>query len=96
MDEINYKYKVIIRKTEKYQKITDNIRIKLKKEGLVNESGKVKLPGVSSRILKMMKKEFVDCPVLEDNIQFIQCFICPNFQSRVTGTVLCKGNQLQK
>ncbi len=96
MDEINYKYKVIIRKTEKYQKITDNIRIKLKKEGLVNESGKVKLPGVSNRILKMMKKEFVDCPVLEDNIQFIQCFICPNFQSRVTGTVLCKGNQLQK
>jgi len=38
--------------------------------------------------------EFDDCPVLKEDIQFIQCFVCPNFQSRVMGKVLCKGDPL--
>ena len=38
--------------------------------------------------------EFVDCPVLKKEVQFIPCFVCPNFQSRVTGKVLCKGDEL--
>ena len=27
-------------------------------------------------------------------VHFIQCFVCPNFQSRVMGNVLCKGDTL--
>jgi len=42
-----------------------------------------------------MKQEYVECPVLKEDIQFVQCFICPNFQSRVMGEVLCKGDPLK-
>ena len=35
-----------------------------------------------------------NCPVLESEAHFIQCFVCPNFQSRVMGSVLCKGDKL--
>ena len=42
----------------------------------------------------VLKQEYVDCPVINDEIQFIQCFVCPNFQSRVMGNVLCKGDKL--
>jgi hypothetical protein len=49
---------------------------------------------VSPKMLKRMKQEFVDCPVLKKEVQFIPCFVCPNFQSRVTGKVLCKGDNL--
>ena len=38
--------------------------------------------GVSPKMLKRMKQEFVDCPVLKKEVQFIPCFVCPNFQSR--------------
>ena len=31
----------------------------------------------------------------EDEIHFIQCFVCTNFQSRVMGNVLCKGDALK-
>jgi len=54
----------------------------------------VKINGVSGKMLKRMKQEFVDCPVLKKEVQFIPCFICPNFLSRVTGKVLCKGDNL--
>ena len=30
----------------------------------------------------------------KEKIQFIQCFVCPNFQSRVMGKVFCKGEPL--
>ena len=64
-------------------------------EGMMDDKGKLKLKGVSPKMLKRMKQEFVDCPVLKDHIHFIQCFVCPNFQSRVTGKVLCKGDKLK-
>ena len=94
MDELEHKYNVTIKKTEQRQKLTDNIKNKLKNVGMMNEKNIIKLPGISNRILKIMKQEFVDCPVLNNNIQFIQCFICPNFQSRVMGKVLCKGEPI--
>ncbi|MFM7797275.1 MAG: hypothetical protein ACKO7N_10980, partial [Candidatus Nitrosotenuis sp.] len=58
--------------------------------------GKLKLKGVSPKMLKKMKQEYVDCPVLKGNTSFIQCFVCSNFQSRVMGKVLCKGSPLKK
>ena len=93
-DELEHKYEVEIKSTEKRQKIPDEVKVELKASGMMDDKGKLKLKGVSPKMLKRMKQEFVDCPVLEGEIQFIQCFVCPNFQSRVTGKVLCKGDAL--
>ena len=92
--ELDFKYEVEIKKTEEKQKIPKEVKEELKASGLMDEKGKLKLKGVSPKMLKRMKQEFVDCPVLEQKVQFVPCFVCPNFQSRVTGKVLCKGDKL--
>ena len=61
---------------------------------MMDEKGKLKLKGVSPKMLKKMKQEYVECPVLEGKVHFIQCFVCPNFQSRVMGKVLCRGDPI--
>ena len=94
MDELEHKFEVEIQQTEEKQKLPKEIKEELKESGMMDDKGKLKLKGVSPKMLKRMKQEYVDCPVLEDKIQFVQCFICPNFQSRVTGKVLCKGDKL--
>ena len=95
MDELEHKYEVEIQQTEKRQRLPNEIKDELKASGMMDEKGKLKLKGVSPKMLKRMKQEFVDCPVLEGQTHFIQCFVCPNFQSRVTGKVLCKGDPLK-
>lgn len=94
MDELEHKYEVEIKTTEAKQKIPDDVKNVLKESGVMDDKGKIKLKGVSPKMLKRMKQEYVDCPVLKSQIHFIQCFVCPNFQSRVTGKVLCKGDAL--
>ena len=94
MDELEHKYEVDIKQTEARQKLPQNIKDELKASGMMDDKGKLKLKGVSPKMLKRMKQELVDCPVFKEEIQFIQCFVCPNFQSRVTGKVLCKGDAL--
>jgi len=94
MEELEHKYEVEIKTTDKTQKITDPVKKELQESGMIDDKGKLKIKGVSPKMLKRMKQEYVDCPVLKSEIQFIQCFVCPNFQSRVTGKVLCKGNPL--
>jgi hypothetical protein len=94
MGELEHKYEVDIKATEERQKLQDNVKEELKESGMMDEKGKLKLKGVSPKMLKKMKHEFVECPVFKENIQFIQCFVCPNFQSRVMGKVLCKGEPL--
>ena len=94
MDELEHKYEVEIKQTEKRQRLPQEVKDELKASGMMDDKGKLKLKGVSPKMLKRMKQELVDCPVLKDEIQFIQCFVCPNFQSRVTGQVLCKGDPL--
>ena len=93
-DELERKYEVEIQTTEEKQKLSKELKAELQESGMMDEKGKLKLKGVSPKMLKRMKQEFVDCPVLEDKIQFIQCFVCPNFQSRVMGKVFCKGDPL--
>ena len=93
-DELERKYEVEIQTTEERQKLSKELKAELQESGMMDEKGKLKLKGVSPKMLKRMKQEFVDCPVLEDKIQFIQCFVCPNFQSRVMGKVFCKGDAL--
>ncbi len=94
MGELEHKYEVEIKITENRQKIPEDVKTILKESGMMDEKGKVKLKGVSPKMLKKMKQEYVDCPVLKADIHFIQCFVCPNFQSRVMGKVLCKGKSL--
>ena len=92
--ELDFKYEVEIKNTEEKQKIPKEVKEELKASGMMDAKGKLKLKGVSPKMLKRMKQEFVDCPVLEQKVQFVPCFVCPNFQSRVTGKVLCKGDKL--
>jgi len=94
MGELEHKYEVEIKTTEDRQKIPDDVKTELKNSGMMDEKGKLKLKGVSPKMLKKMKQEFVDCPVFKEKIHFVQCFVCPNFQSRVMGKVLCKGEPL--
>ena len=91
-----YEGKCKRQKTEREgrQKLPDDVKAELKASGMMDDKGKLKLKGVSPKMLKRMKQEYVECPVLKDDIHFIQCFVCPNFQSRVTGKVLCKGDSL--
>ena len=94
-EELEHKYEVEIKTTEKRQKIPDDVKTELKASGMMDEKGKLKLKGVSPKMLKRMKQEYVECPVLKEDTHFIQCFVCPNFQSRVMGNVLCKGDALK-
>ena len=94
MNELEHKYEVEIKTTEEKQKIPDKVKDELKESGMMDDKGKLKLKGVSPKMLKKMKHEYVDCPVFKENIHFVQCFVCPNFQSRVMGKVLCKGDNL--
>ena len=95
MEELEHKYEVEVKTSEKSQKIPDNVKEELKASGMMDDKGKLKIKGVSPKMLKRMKEEYVDCPVLKRNVHFIQCFVCPNFQSRVMGKVLCKGAPLK-
>ena len=94
MGELEHKYDVKILEREGRQKLPDNVKEELKSSGMMDEKGKLKLKGVSPKMLKRMKQEYVECPVLKEDTHFIQCFVCKNFQSRVMGEVLCKGDKL--
>ena len=93
-EELEHKYEVEVKQREGRQKLPDDVKEELKTSGMMDEKGKLKLKGVSPKMLKKMKQEYVDCPVLKKEVHFIQCFVCPNFQSRVMGSVLCKGDSL--
>ena len=95
VEELERKYDVKILMTEEKVKFPDALKAELKESGMMDEKGKLKLKGVSPKMLKRMKQEYVECPVLKEDVQFVQCFICPNFQSRVMGKVFCKGEPLK-
>ena len=94
MGELEHKFEVEILSREGRQKLPQEVKDELKSSGMMDEKGKLKLKGVSPKMLKKMKQEYVDCPVIKEDTHFIQCFVCPNFQSRVMGKVLCKGDKL--
>ena len=88
------KYLVPIKQVEKSIKVSNEAKQELQSVGIMDEKGKLKLKGISPKMLKRMKMEAVDCPVLNDEIGFIQCYVCKNFHSRITGKVYCKGEPL--
>ena len=45
------------------------------------------------KAIARMKKEGVNCPVVNKEVAFLVCFACPSFLRRVTGVVDCAGGQ---
>jgi hypothetical protein len=93
-DTSESKYLVPVKQVEKSLKLTDQAKAELHSVGMMDDKGKLKLKGVSPKMLKRMKLEAVDCPVLEKEVGFVQCYVCKNFHSRITGQVYCKGDPL--
>ncbi len=75
------KYTIKIYEIEKPARISKEIQASLK--GVV-----------SGKKIKKMKLEAIDCPVLEREVAFLECFICPNHLRRFIGEVHCEGNPL--
>ena len=93
-ESVQTKYTVPIKQVEKGIKLTDEAKSELRSIGMMDDKGKLKLKGVSPKMLKRMKLEAVDCPVLNQEIGFIQCYVRKNFNSRVSGQVYCRGDPL--
>ena len=89
------KYEVPIKSVEKSLKISDRAKGELKSSGMMDEKGKLKLKGVSPKMLKRMKLESIDCPVFNKELGFVECYVCSNFHSRISGIVYCKGDPLE-
>ena len=92
--DIDTKYIVPVNLSEKSIRLDENVKNELKSIGMMDEKGKLKLKGVSPIMLKRMKMESVDCPVLQKEISFIPCYVCKNFHSRISGKVYCRGEPL--
>jgi hypothetical protein len=88
------KFLVPVKQVENSVKLSNEAKDELKSIGMMDDKGKLKLKGVSPRMLRRMKLEAVDCPVLQSEIGFVQCYVCRNFHSRVSGQVYCKGDPL--
>jgi hypothetical protein len=89
------KYEVPIKPVEKSLKISDRAKTELKNSGMMDEKGKLKLKGVSPKMLKRVKLESIDCPVFKKELGFVECYVCSNFHSRISGVVYCKGDPLE-
>lgn len=94
-ETIGTKYEVPIKPVEKSLKISDRAKGELKSSGMMDEKGKLKLKGVSPKMLKRMKLEAIDCPVFNKELGFVECYVCSNFHSRISGIVYCKGDPLE-
>ena len=94
-ETIGTKYEVPIKPVEKSLKISDRTKGELKSSGMMDEKGKLKLKGVSPKMLKRMKLEAIDCPVFNKELGFVECYVCSNFHSRISGIVYCKGDPLE-
>ncbi|HKG30338.1 MAG TPA: hypothetical protein VKA91_03625 [Nitrososphaeraceae archaeon] len=90
-EDLETKYLVPVKGVEKSIKLTDEAKTELQSVGMMDDKGKLKLKGVSPKMLKRMKLEAVDCPVLKTEVGFIQCYVCKNFHSRISGKVYCRG-----
>ncbi|MXX20347.1 MAG: hypothetical protein F4Y82_04945 [Cenarchaeum sp. SB0665_bin_23] len=94
MEELEFKYEVTVQKREKAMRFDAATKQALRDAGMMNEKNKFKINGISPKMLRTMKQEYVECPVIGHDVQFVQCFACPNFQSRANGVVLCRGDSL--
>ncbi len=77
MDELEHKYEVEVKAAEKLQKLPEEVKNELKASGMMDDKGKLKLKGVSPKMLKKMKQEYVDCPVLKEVNSICSVFCVP-------------------
>ena len=91
--ELEYKYEVKVERRDKPIRFDASTKEALREAGMMNNN-KLKITGVSPKMLKIMKAEYVECPVLQGEVHFVQCFVCPNFQSRLNRMVLCRGSSI--
>jgi len=63
-NELDFKYEVEIKSAEKKQLLSKETKEELKASGMMDEKGKLKINGVSGKMLKRMKGEYVDCRYL--------------------------------
>ena len=59
-NELQFKYEVEIKSGDERQTLTKEVKEELKESGMMDEKGKLKISGVSGKMLKRMKQEFVD------------------------------------
>ncbi|NAL77235.1 hypothetical protein [Nitrososphaera sp. AFS] len=78
------KYVVPVRQVEKTLKLSEEAKTELRGIGMMDDKGKLKLKGVSPKMLKRMKLEAVDCPVLKTEVGFVQCYVCKNSNSKTS------------
>ena len=91
---VETKFLVPVKQVDRAIKLSDQAKNELKIIGMMDDKGKLKLKGVSPRMLRRMKLESVDCPILQTEVGFIQCYVCKNFHSRISGQVYCRGDPL--
>nr|WP_191118574.1 hypothetical protein [Infirmifilum uzonense] len=77
----DYKYEIPVKKLETAMSVDKELVEQLSK-------------ALSKKMISQMKKEAVDCPVLNKTVAFLQCYGCKNFVRRVRGIVYCRGNPL--
>ncbi len=94
MSDLNPKYIVEVKVADRSLRLSEEVKRELKNMGMMDDKDKLKLVGISTKMLKQMKQEYVECPVLNSSISFIQCYVCTNFISRIKGKVYCSGNPL--
>jgi hypothetical protein len=46
---------------------------------------------VSGKMMSRMRHESVQCPVVKNEVPFLECFVCESFMRRVKGEVHCAG-----
>ncbi len=78
MSDPQTKFVVKIFQPEKPKKIPKEVSSELK-------------GGASPKMVSRMKKESVNCPVVNAEVGFLVCFACPSFIRRVSGQVDCAG-----
>jgi len=46
---------------------------------------------LSGKVVARMRREYVDCPVANEQVPFLLCYNCVSFIRRVQGIVDCEG-----
>ena len=42
-------------------------------------------------MIRKMKREYVECPLANRKVSFLECFTCVSFIRRIKGVVHCSG-----
>ncbi len=50
---------------------------------------------VSTKKIGKLKKQYVECPVLKEDRNFVECFACKSHIRRVMGEVDCAGGSTE-